>query len=127
MEAESEDDIWNADLGGAIQTQDAVGMEFTIHSFRFAKSDEAKQTRSGTYITCDATVIGGPADVMKKLGVAVGQECALQSGAELIVVKLVRLERADLLPVNVIIQGTTTRKGNTVLRLGRASVHTQTV
>lgn len=126
MSAESEDEIWDADQGGTVQMRDAVGLEAEIREFRFLESsDPGKQTRSGTYITCDAVTLGGPAELLRKLGTAPGAEIVLQTGAELVVTKLLAFQNRDLLPVRAVISGTETRSGNMVLRLTRPPVRTQ--
>jgi hypothetical protein len=125
MSAETEDEIWDADTGTAIQMRDAVGLEAEFREFRFLLgNDPGKATRSGTYITCDAVTLGGPAELLRKLGTAPGQEIVLQTGAELIVTKLLAFQHRNLLPVRAVVSGTETRSGNMVLRLTRPPVRT---
>lgn len=125
LDAKTEDEIWDADKGSAIQMRDAIGLEIEIMEFHFLYGDDpGKATRSGTYISCDAITIGGPADLLRKLGTYPGDAVTLQTGAELIVAKLTALRHADALPAKAVIAGTETRSGNTVLRLVRAPVRT---
>lgn len=125
MSAQTEDEVWDADEGGAIQARDAVGLEVEIRSFRvLVSSDPGKQTRSGTYVTADAVCMGGPADLLRKLGLAPGTEFALQTGAEKIVMKWLRWQQMDALPKRGVIVGIDTNSGNTVLKFGRPPVRT---
>lgn len=127
MSATTEDEVWDADQGTAVQARDAVGLEVQINAFRvLVGNDPGKQTRSGTYVTMDAVALGGPVDLMRKLGLAPGQEFALQTGAELITTKLLKFQQIDAYPVRAVISGTETRSGNTVLRLTRPPVRTVT-
>jgi|SRR5271166_997788 len=125
MSAQTEDEIWEADIGTAIQMRDAVGLECEIKEFRFLiGNDPGKQTRSGTYITCDAVTLGGPAELLRKLGTVPGQEIVLQTGAELVITKLTALMNRGFMPTRAVISGTETRSGNTVLRLTKPPVRT---
>ena len=126
--AETEEDIWNAGTGGAVQGRDAVGLELEIHNYRpvvsarvFDGEDEA--TRKGYYISCDAVVIGGPADVLRKLDVHIGDEIAFQTGADDVEYRLRAMElRGFLNPdkgrfIKARIKGIETASGNTLLNL----------
>lgn len=126
--AETEEDIWAAGTGGAVQGRDAVGLELEIHDFRpvvsarvFDGEDEA--TRKGYYVSCDAVVIGGPADVLRKLDVSVGDEIAFQTGADDVEYRLRAMEvRGFLNPaegkfIRARVKGIDTASGNTVLKL----------
>src|SRR5215475_14506312 len=116
LSAETVDDVWDADTGTAIQCRDAIGLEVQINGFRVLEgNDPGKQTRSGTYVTMDAVCMGGPNDLLRKLGLSPGLEFALQTGAELIVMKLLKFQSLDAFPVRALIAGTETRSGNTVL------------
>ena len=128
MSATTIDDVWESDQGTAIQCRDAIGLEVDIKGFRILiGNDPGKQTRSGTYVTMDAVALGGPVDLLRKLGLSPGTEFALQTGAELITTKLLKFQQLDAFPVRAVISGTETRSGNTVLRLTRPPVHTTTV
>ena len=125
MSATTIDEAWGADEGGAIQARDAVGLEVEIRSFRMLiGNDPGKKTRSGTYATADAVCMGGPADLMRKLGLAPGTEFALQTGAEKIVMKWLKFQQLDALPVRGVIAGIETNSGNTVLKFVRPPVRT---
>jgi len=126
--AESEEDIWSAGTGGAVQGRDAVGLELEILDYRpvtsariFDGEDEA--TRKGYYISCDAVVIGGPADVLRKLDVSVGDEIAFQTGADDVEYRLRAFElRGFLNPaegkfIKARVKGIETASGNTLLKL----------
>jgi hypothetical protein len=126
--AETEEAIWAAGTGGAVQGRDAVGLELEIHAFRpvvstrvFDGEDEA--TRKGYYVSCDAVVIGGPADVLRKLDVHIGDEIAFQTGADDVEYRLRAFElRGFLNPeqgkfIRARVKGIDTASGNTVLKL----------
>lgn len=126
--AETEDAIWAAGTGGAVQGRDAVGLELEIHDYRpvlstrvFDGEDEA--TRKGYYVSCDAVVIGGPADVLRKLGVSIGDEIAFQTGADDVEYRLRAFElRGFLNPaeskfIRARVKGIETASGNTLLKL----------
>jgi hypothetical protein len=126
--AETEEDIWSAGTGGAVQGRDAVGLELEIHDYRPVVSSrvfdgEDEDTRKGYYITCDAVVIGGPADVLRKLDVSVGDEIAFQTGADDVEYRLRAFElRGFLNPVEgkfirARVKGIETASGNTLLKL----------
>lgn len=131
--AETEDDIWAAGTGGAVQGRDAVGLELEIHDYRpvlstrvFDGEDEA--TRKGYYISADAVVIGGPADVLRKLDVQIGNEIAFQTGADDVEYRLRAFQlRGFLNPaegkfIRAVVRGIDTASGNTVLKLGPVPV-----
>jgi hypothetical protein len=111
--AQTEKEIWDADAGGTVQARDAVGMEVEILSFEPVESTRQDiETRSGYYISMDAVCLGGPEEVLTKNGLEIGQEFALQTGADLIVAKVRAFEAQDLLPVRAVIVGITTQRGN---------------
>lgn len=131
--AETEDDIWAAGTGGTIQGRDAVGLELEIFNYRpvlsnrlFDGEDEA--TRKGYYVSCDAQVIGGPADVLRKLDIAVGDEIAFQTGSDDIEYRLRAFQLRGFLDpatgktVKGRVKGIETSSGNTLLKLERLPV-----
>lgn len=112
------EDILNAGASGAVQGRDAVGLEVRINGFRVDESTRQDlEGTNGYYVTCDSVVLGGPEETLRKLGLDVGDEFALQTGADGIIFKLRALEMRGMLPVDVLIWGITTQAGNTVLRL----------
>jgi hypothetical protein len=126
--AETEDAIWAAGTGGAVQGRDAVGLELEIHGFRPVVSTrvfdgEDEVTRKGYYVSCDAVVIGGPADVLRKLDVNIGDEIAFQTGADDVEYRLRAFEvRGFLNPaenkfIKARVKGIETASGNTLLKL----------
>jgi hypothetical protein len=124
--AETEDDIWNAGSGGTVQGRDAVGLEVEVNSFRSVLSTRQDiENGNGYYISADATCLGGPEELLTKLGLRIGQEFALQTGADDIVFRLRAFEVRELLPIKGKIDGVKTQSGQTVLlfkRLPRRAV-----
>jgi hypothetical protein len=131
--AETEDAIWAAGTGGTIQGRDAVGLELEIFSYRPVISTrvfdgEDEQTRKGYYISCDAQVIGGPADVLRKLDIQIGDEIAFQTGSDDIEYRLRAFQLRGILnpagnkTVKGRVKGIETSSGNTLLKLERLPV-----
>lgn len=114
---ETEDDIWDADSGGAIQGRDIVGLEVEIHSMRLQLSDRFEG--APYYGNLTATVLGGPREILGRTNLKIGSDFVLQTGAELILAKVRAFEAKGLLPVKAVIAGTETSSGNTVLKLTR--------
>lgn len=121
LTAESEDAIWDADLGGAVQGRDVGGLEVTIRGYRpmVAKPREDVQNDKGYYISMDCTVIGGPREVLTRNMLAIGADVQLQTGAPLIIAKVRAMEAREMLPVNAMILAIPTAAGNNVLKLAR--------
>jgi len=131
----SEDDIWDAGSGGAIQGRDCVpdeggtGLEIEIRgwrpdlSTRTFESDNDVDNSKGYYVTVDCVCLGGPRDVLRKLALSVGEEFALQTGADDVIFRLrafeVRSQRLGTtpFPVRAVIAGVKTGKDNKVLKL----------
>lgn len=96
-ESGTDEDVWNAGTGGAIQGRSCVneegGLEIRIYGFRSVISTrtfegEDAETRKGYYINIDATVLGGPQSLLRQLGLSIGDEFALQTGADDIISRL---------------------------------------
>jgi len=117
LSAETEQDIWRADMGGTVQARDAHGLEVRILDFRptISNRDDLENTH-GYYVTMSAVVLGGPSDILQKNGLVVGQSFALQTGAELFVVKVAAFEAAGLLPKDGTISAIRTQSGNDVIK-----------
>jgi hypothetical protein len=118
------DDIWNAGSGGTIQARDCFnnegGLEIQIRSFRPDLSkrvfEDGNEASHGYYITCDATVLGGPASLLRQLGLSIGEEFALQTGADDIVFRLRAFELRNALPVSGVITGVKTSRDFNVVK-----------
>jgi hypothetical protein len=118
--AKSEDDIWDADTGGGIQCRDVPGLMVEIRSYEPVISNRTDiENSKGYYITMDATVIGGPDDVLLRNGLKVGETIPLQTGADLLMFKVRAMEAGGYLPMRTVIVATKTQSGNDVLRFGR--------
>jgi hypothetical protein len=131
--AETEEDIWAAGTGGTVQGRDAVGLELEIFSYRPVVSTrvfdgENEDTRKGYYVSCDAQIIGGPEDLLRKLGLSVGDEIAFQTGSDDIEYRLRAFQlRGFLNPaegksVKGRVKGIETSSGNTLLKLEKLPV-----
>lgn len=120
LAATTVDGIWDADTGGTIQGRDVPGTVWEIRSVEPVISDrDDLDNTSGYYLSCDATYLGGPPDVARANGLIIGHQYALQSGAALVVTKLIMFEAAGALPLRVMLAETKTRKGRQVLRITR--------
>lgn len=111
--------ILDSDMGGTIQGRDVPGTVWRIQGFRPVISNRTDlENAHGYYLSCDATYLGGPKDVATKNALIIGQEYALQTGAELAVFKLRALEAAEAFPVDVMVIGIKTSSGYQVIKLG---------
>jgi hypothetical protein len=120
LAASTADEIWDADAGGAIQGRDLIGLEVQINTFDSVLSTKTFEGGSsrGYYAQMDAVCLGGPADVMRRTGLTVGQDFILQTGADLFYTKIRAFEAADELPVRGVIIGIETA-GGYLLKFGR--------
>jgi hypothetical protein len=118
LSANTIEEIWTADAGGTIQCRDVPGTVWQINTVEPVPSNRTDiENSTGYYITMDATYLGGPKDVAAANALTIGQNYALQTGAELIVFKVVMFEAAEALPIRAMIVGITTASGRTVLKL----------
>ncbi|SRR6266568_81054 len=125
----TDDDIWNAGSGGAIQGRSCVpdeggaGLEIEIRDYRPDTStrtfedDDGNDRSKGYYITADCVCLGGPKDLLRRLGLGVGDEFALQTGADDVIFRLRAFELRDRFPVRGVLVGIKTGKDNKVLKL----------
>jgi hypothetical protein len=120
LSATTVDEIWDADTGGTIQGRDVPETMWRIHSFEPVTSNRTDLDNArGYYASMDATYLGGPRDVATANGLVIGQQYALQTGADLVLYKLAMFEAADAFPIDVMIHEIKTASGNTLLRLVR--------
>lgn len=112
-------DVWRAGSGDALQGRDIIGLETRIYGFNVDESTrtDLENDTSGYYLTLDAMVLGGPEDVLRKLGVGIGDEVAIQTGADDPVFRMRAAELVNAFPLDVVWVGRGTRSGNTVLKL----------
>lgn len=116
--AETEKEIWDADAGGVIQMRDVPGLEVEIRTYEPVVSNRDDiQGGHGYYISAEATVLGGPEEILTKNGLDVGMDITIQTGAPLAIAKLRAFEQKDLLPVQCVITAIPTASGNTVVKL----------
>jgi hypothetical protein len=132
----TDEDIWNAGSGGAIQGRDCIpdeggaGLEVEIRGYRpdvstrTFETEKDVDTSKGYYITAEAVCLGGPRDLLRKLGLDVGDEFALQTGADDIIFRLRAFELRDRFPVRGVLVGVKTGKDNTVLKLKQLPART---
>lgn len=112
------DDIWDADSGGTIQCRDAGGLEVTIYDLEYVWSNRP-DIESDAYASMNATVLGGPRDVMQKLAVQVGADVVLQTGAEMFHAKIRAFQARNMLPISGVITSLDTSSGNSVVKFLR--------
>jgi hypothetical protein len=118
LTAETDEEVWDADLAGTIQARDVPGLEVRIHDLRPVESARDDiVSRTGYYASMNCTVLGGPADMLTRNGLALGQDCVLQTGAELIISKVRVFEARDKLPIDAVITAIKTASGNDVLKI----------
>lgn len=122
--------IWDAGSGGAIQGRDCVpdeggaGLEVEVRGFRadvstrtFEDPETGEDNSKGYYVTVDAVCLGGPRDVLRKTGLSIGEEFALQTGAMDVILRLRAFELRDRLPIRGVLVGVKTASSNKVLKL----------
>ena len=120
LTAETWEDAMAAMQSGAVQAKDIPGTEVTIHDMTVIRSDRVFEDggeNKGYYIQCNATLVGGPKDVLLKNGLAPGQDFVLQTGASHIVAIIRAAEAFEKLPRTFMLVGTKTASGNTVLTM----------
>lgn len=105
LQAETEEEIWNADEGGVVSGQDMEDVELLIRGFGVAKSDDKFDTDLGHYVLIDAVRLDDGADVI------------VNTGSSLIITKLRMFEVRDLFPIEAVIKGQPTSNGGRLLRL----------
>lgn len=114
------DAIWDADAGGTIQGRDIAGLEVRIYNLEFVRSTRADiVSKTGAYASMDATVLGGPREVLQRTGLSLGDDFVLQTGAELFWCKIRAFEARQMLPMDGVVVGIETAGGNTVIKFGR--------
>jgi hypothetical protein len=114
----SEDDIWDADAGGTIQCRDADGLEVTIHDLEYVWSNRP-DIDADAYASMNGTVLGGPRDLLQRLGVQVGVDCVLQTGAEMFHAKIRAFQARGMLPISGVVTALETGSGNSVIKFLR--------
>jgi hypothetical protein len=120
LSAESEDAVWDADTGGTIQGRDVAGLELRIRDMRIIRSNRSDIVGGhGYYASMNATVLGGPRDILTKNMLRVGQDFVFQTGAPLVVAKVRVFESREALPVDALLVGIETASDNVVLKLDR--------
>jgi len=122
LTAGSVDDILKADLGGTVQCRDVPntyweirGMDPVVSNRTF---DDGEGNKHGYYLQMDATCLGGDQETLTRNGLEVGTVYPLQTGAELLMLKLRALEAADAFPIRLALLGIKTQTGKTVLKWG---------
>jgi hypothetical protein len=125
--AKTREELWRADMGGTVQARDAHGLEVRITAMRADVSDrDDLDNTHGYYISYpDTVVLGGPADILTKNGLVVGQVFVLQTGAELFNAKLAMFRADNAFPIDGVIGATKTRSGNHVIKFWEMPVRTQ--
>jgi hypothetical protein len=120
LTADTWEDAMAAMQSGAVQAKDIPGTEVTIRDMAVIRSDRVFEDggeNKGYYIQCNATLVGGPKDVLLKNGLAPGQDFVLQTGASHVVAIIRAAEAFEKLPRTFLLVGTKTASGNTVLTM----------
>jgi hypothetical protein len=126
LSATTVDEIWDADAAGTVQCRDVPGTIWQITGFEPVVSRRTDLDNArGYYVNMTATYLGGPRDVAAANALVIGQEYALQTGADLIVYKLAMFEAAKAFPIKAMIHEITTAKGK-LLKLVRPPDMAQT-
>lgn len=114
-------DIERADMGGTIQGRDVGGLEIEIHDMEpVISARDDIETREGYYLTMNCVVLGysGEDDtLLTRMGLEIGQDFILQTGAILFMLKVAAMEMSGQLPYRGRITSIKTRSGNSVLKL----------
>lgn len=117
-ETEDVDAIWNADDGGTVQARDVPGLEVRIHDMvPIVSNREDIANNKGYYVSMNATVLGGPEDMLTRNALELGGNIVLQTGADLIETKIRAFESIGKLPVDGVVTAIRTGSGNEVLKL----------
>jgi hypothetical protein len=103
LSAETEEDVWNADEGGTVSGQDMIDVEMRMVSFTVAPSSDEYDATLGVFIN------------IKAIRLDTGEDIVVNTGADKIVTKLVKFETMGLLPIDGVIRGVKTRKGNMLM------------
>jgi len=111
-------DVWAAGTGDALQGRDIVGLETRLYGFNTDESTrEDIENSNGYYLTFEAVILGGPEELLRKLGVNPGDEVAIQTGADDPVFRARAAELVNGFPFDAVWVGRKTKAGNTVLKL----------
>src|SRR5215510_7009968 len=110
--------IMGADAGGTIQMRDAHYLQVRIYDMEPVRSNRTDlENSNGYYVSSNATVLGGPRDLLTRLAVQPGDKIVLQTGADLVMAKLRAFEANGDLPVDVQVTPFRTQSGFNVLKL----------
>lgn len=104
LTAESAEGIMKADAGGVVSGQDMEDVELLIRDYTVGNSAEEYDATLGVFILMDC------------INLHTGEEIIVNTGAALIIAKVVALKAGEFLPYEAVIKGTKTRNG-TLLRL----------
>jgi hypothetical protein len=104
MNASTEDELWESDEKGTISAKDAAGLEVEFRDMTSHESNnEEIEGGHGYFITSNCVCIGGPKNLLVALGLKIGDEFVLSTGAPLVVGKLRWFEANEKLPVRAVI------------------------
>lgn len=100
LEADTEDEVWDADEGGTVSGQDMIDVELQFQSLTVAPSADEYDATLGVFVNIKAVRLDN------------GDEVTVNTGADKIISKLVKFESMGLLPIEGVIRGVKTRNGN---------------
>lgn len=122
LEAQTEDDVWDADKGGLLAAQNLVGTEVEIRSLimRDRPNGEIDPGFFGTkYALMEAVALAVPEDVEATTGLQPGDEFVMDTGVATFISKVRWFEANGKMPVRGMIKGIGTASGNTVIQFTR--------
>jgi len=112
LTAETDEDIWAADMGGTVQASNAKRLEVRIYDYEPVLSNNPDITEGhGYYFSMNATCLGGPEEVLISNGLELGQDFVLQTGAELFTSKVAAFASRGSLPKDGVIFPVPNTKG----------------
>jgi hypothetical protein len=122
LQAQTEDEVWDADTSGLIAAQNLVGAEIEVRSLIIRdrqREDIDPGFLGNKWALCECVAIAVPTEVEATTGLQPGAEFMMDTGVATILTKIRWFEANDKLPVRGVIKGITTANGNTVLQFTR--------
>lgn len=111
LEAESIEDVWDADEGGMYALKDLVGMELQLVSAKDLPSkDETKRNIFGTWLLMECAAL----TENKKLGIPIGEVIMINTGVPTVIAKIKALQGKGVNPIEFMVQGIPSGAGEMV-------------
>lgn len=125
LNAQTEDEVWDADTSGLIACQNLVGVELDVMSLIIREGVQRQDQEilpgilGNKWALCDCIAIAVPEEVHAVTGLQPGQEFVMDTGVVTVLTKIRWFEANGKLPVRGLIKGIPTSNGNTVLQFTR--------